>query len=246
VPESANTAGIVSYERRETPLSEQLPRVTDEKDRPSDNTPTRCAYDLGSPSRQTMFRRFAQEALAEYVGGAPRPTRLPTLVQLNVFSALTRNAAALGVSKEWLADDTISPFSRHGPDLGLFFPGMASSVPYPDSLRPTALQVAVPHHPWIDLLPIPRLRDNILCATVEPDALDEDDLCYDLVEVTGESDKASLIVWAEPWNPRGWEVSVAFLRKWGWLLKGCPEILEATNYWREKRGEKRLAFTLQC
>lgn len=34
-----------------------------------------------------------------------------------------------------------------------------------------------------------------------------------------------------------WEAIVALFRKWGWLLTGCLEILEATNYWRENRGE---------
>lgn len=197
---------------------------------------------MGSPSRQVMFRRLTEQAIAEYVSGLLRPGRLPAIIQVNVFNALGRNAAALCVSKDWLLCEAISPFSLQGPGLGALAMALTSSQSCPDSLRPTALQLSVLHHPWIDLLPIPRLRDNILYATAVSAICDEDSLCYDMVEVSSESDKASLIVWGEPWDPRGWEVSVAFLRKWGWLLKGCPELLEATNYWRQKRGDTRLAF----
>ncbi|KAH8747598.1 hypothetical protein F5883DRAFT_437129, partial [Diaporthe sp. PMI_573] len=56
--------------------------------------------------------------------------------------------------------------------------------------------------------------------------------------------EAALIICAEPSNPHGWEVSLALLRKWGWLLEGCEDILEATNYWREKRGEKKVIFKI--
>ena len=189
-----------------------------------------------------MFRRLTQQAIAEYVSGSLRPGRLPALIQVNVFNALARNAAALCVSEDWLLCEAISPFSLQGPGLGPLAVALTSSPSCPDSLRPTALQLSVPHHPWIDLLPIPHLRDNIIHAAGVSAVCDEDNLCYDMVEVSSESDKASLIVWGEPWDPRGWEASVAFLRKWGGLLKGCPEILEATNYWRQKRGDTRLTF----
>jgi hypothetical protein len=39
-----------------------------------------------------------------------------------------------------------------------------------------------------------------------------------------------------------WEVSPGFLRKWGWLLNGCEEMLRATDEWRESRGEASLAI----
>jgi hypothetical protein len=37
-------------------------------------------------------------------------------------------------------------------------------------------------------------------------------------------------------------VSVPFLRKWGWLVRDCPEIFEGTNYWRGMRGERQLVL----
>jgi hypothetical protein len=216
--------------------------VVNKKDKAGDEAPARRVCTMGRPSKQTKFRRLTEQAIAEYVSGSLRPGRLPGLIQVNVFNALARNAAALRVSKDWLLCEAISPFNLHGPGLGSLAAALTSSPSCPDSLRPTALQLSIPHHPWIDLLPVAHLRDNILYATEISAVCDEDDLCYDMVEVSSESDKASLIVWGEPWDPRGWEISVAFLRKWGGLLKGCPEMLEATNYWRQKRGDTRLAF----
>lgn len=47
-----------------------------------------------------------------------------------------------------------------------------------------------------------------------------------------------------PYDPRAWEATVPFLRKWGWVVRECRELLVSTNYWREKRGEKRLVFDM--
>lgn len=74
---------------------------------------------------------------------------------------------------------------------------------------------------------------------------DEDELCHDMLMVTdpnGLADKPALISWSGSWDVHGWEASPAFLRKWGWLLWGCPEIIEGTNYWRQKRGETSVRF----
>ena len=47
------------------------------------------------------------------------------------------------------------------------------------------------------------------------------------------------MVWGDPWDLGNWEVSEGFVGKWGWLLKGCQELVEATNYWRGRRwGEE--------
>ncbi|KAH6887393.1 hypothetical protein B0T10DRAFT_489750 [Thelonectria olida] len=203
---------------------------------------------LGRKEKQALVRQFAERAYADYLGGTHCLSNLPTILTVNAFYALSRNAAALGVSTEWLTYDAISPFCREGPGLGRFAVEATATFPNgrPESLHPTELQVAVPHHPWIDLFPIPRLRDNLLSAISTQDPLDEDELCFDMLEISdGEAtEKAALIVWGDPWDPKGWEVSVPFLRKWGSLLQGCYEMLEATNYWREKRGERRIFFAV--
>ncbi|KID87963.1 hypothetical protein MAJ_11092, partial [Metarhizium majus ARSEF 297] len=47
-----------------------------------------------------------------------------------------------------------------------------------------------------------------------------------------------------PWEPSGWEVTESFVEKWGWLLAGCVELKEATNYWRGKRGLEGIVFNV--
>ncbi|GJC87783.1 hypothetical protein ColLi_10621 [Colletotrichum liriopes] len=99
------------------------------------------------------------------------------------------------------------------------------------------------HHPWIDLFPFPRLRDNVLLG-VAAGLLDDDELCADILEVKDEdlSGRPSLIVWGEPSDWMAWEANEAFFRKWGFLARGCHEILRSTNHWRAKRGEKGIVF----
>ncbi|OIW29060.1 hypothetical protein CONLIGDRAFT_633258 [Coniochaeta ligniaria NRRL 30616] len=187
----------------------------------------------------SLARQLADQAYAEYLAKTPRPEHLLRVVQINVFHALARNAVALGLSTSWLLYDSISPFGQIGPPIPVPAPPS-----YPDSLTPTPLQASEPHHPWVDLLPWPVLRDRILHLSAG-DLLDEDDLCHDIVELDttlAPSEKAALIVWGAPWDPSGWEATPAFLQKWGWLLENCDEILQATNYWREKRGEEKLSF----
>lgn len=55
--------------------------------------------------------------------------------------------------------------------------------------------------------------------------------------------RQGLIVWGDPWEAKNWEVTEGFVRRWGWMMKGCWEgILEATNFWRGIRGEGPLGW----
>jgi len=85
------------------------------------------------------------------------------------------------------------------------------------------------------------MRDNLI---LNEGNYDPDELCFDTagglwegfdyVEVRG------MMIWGEPWNEDGWEVTQGFVDKWGWILKGCDEMIEISNRWREGRGEERL------
>ena len=111
----------------------------------------------------------------------------------------------------------------------------------PSSLRPTQLQKTISHESWVDILPYPAMRDNIL---LNQENIDVDALCEDFVggmnEGLSEIESRGLILWGEPWREDGWEISEGFARKWSSLLKGCAGLIEATNRWREARGEERL------
>ncbi|KAH7120414.1 hypothetical protein B0J13DRAFT_513064 [Dactylonectria estremocensis] len=197
---------------------------------------------LTCPRRIHQITCLARQAYEDYALRAPRPAHLQVLIRLNVLTALARNAVCMGFLPEGLCrDDFISPYSTYDPR---FSQNSKQVMDSPPALQPTSLQRTAVHHPWIDLLPFPQLRDNVLLS-MESGFVIDDDLCQDLLLVDDARDlnsKPSLMVWGMPWDSRAWEVNPAFLRKWGFLLLGCKEIMEGTNYWREKRGEKPLVF----
>lgn len=181
---------------------------------------------------QEMMSRFEKWAHESYLLGSPRVDQLLTLIQFNVFRALISNNFSLGFDMAWLNEDAISPFNRMTSD--------DSVLSLPESLRPTQLQRTIPHHPWIDLFPLPAMRNNLLLAGAE---YDDTEICLDVVEISDKpKERVGLIVWGEPWDPYAWEASPKFLQKWAWVVEGCHELRKSTNYWRMKRGEKRIAF----
>lgn len=75
--------------------------------------------------------------------------------------------------------------------------------------------------------------------------MDDSQFCRDLMGFWAMPDEDNcMIVWGDPWDPMKWEVTETFLRRWGWLVKGCPEIIWSTNFWRQVRGEKRLPWKI--
>jgi hypothetical protein len=166
--------------------------------------------------------------------GSPRTDHLLVLVKFNVFRALVSNGGDLGYSAgDTMDDDALSPFSD---------PSQATRLvrPVPTSLQPTELQRQLPHHPWIDTLPIPGMRDNLLRAG---DTYDDGELCADLVGFFSASTRRTgMIIWGEPWDPDSWEITESFVKYWGWTIRGCDKLLKATNYWRQRRGEVPLKF----
>jgi hypothetical protein len=119
---------------------------------------------------------------------------LSSLIKFNVYRALRTNNESLGFDMGWRTEDGLSPFFRQVTRDSL------DSESYPPNLRPTALQRTIKHHPWIDLLPLPAMRDNIL---QRGDDYDDWPLCYDIVEDM-EHARSGLIVWGDPWDADNW------------------------------------------
>jgi hypothetical protein len=115
----------------------------------------------------------------------------------------------------------------------------------PPALQATDLQRTVPHELWIDTIPYPVLRDNIIR---NQDEINVDALCDDFVggmyDGLSEIGSRGLILWGEPWSGDGWEISEGFARKWSFLLRGCDDLIKSTNSWRETRDENRLVVEI--
>lgn len=179
---------------------------------------------------QQSLTGFSEYAYARYLEGSPRTDLLLTLIKFNIFRALMTNDQTLGFDKQWLQCVAISPFYHSDQTK-------SSAQNGPINLRPTSLQLTVEHHPWIDLIPDPTMRNNILRFG---DNFDDEPLCHDIVDNRHGKQSESLIVWGDPSSVESWEIGEDFYKKWSSVLQGCHDLFRATNNWRAKRGEPKL------
>ena len=234
---SAN-ADIISYK----PLGEQnvlwpdsayhLPVCTCQPKFMDINSFTACEPD--SKETEQFILQFSAWMHGEYLRGSPRTDSLLSLVQFNMTRALVANAKTLGLTTRLMSRQARSHFASTGVESSFI-----DSLP--PTLQPTIFQLTIPHHPWIDLLPVPQLRDNLLHRSAN--SYDAAQLCRDMrgfQQVS--SGRGGISVWGQSWDPDGWEVSPAFAQKWPWVVQGCQSLLESTNHWRETRGEPLLRF----
>ncbi|KAK1446656.1 hypothetical protein CCUS01_12289 [Colletotrichum cuscutae] len=191
--------------------------------------------DIRDEDLDDIYQLFLQHAHESRRSLNPDPMSdsLIPLVQFNLFRGLMENMRTLGITMPMICDDDcVSPF---GSDP-MYNVNTAWNVPY--FLKPTETQLTTIHHPWLDFLPLPRMRDNLIKAG---DDWDDEALCLDMVgDGDAPSGKGGMILWGEPWDPNSWEVTEDFVEKWRWILEGCEEIIRSSNYWRAKRGEKRM------
>ncbi|KFZ19697.1 hypothetical protein V501_00559 [Pseudogymnoascus sp. VKM F-4519 (FW-2642)] len=188
--------------------------------------------DLSDEEMKEIENYFMKQANRHYLSKSLMNDQLLPLIQFNVFRAMLTNIRLLGLTLERICDeDYVSPFNGSQPDqVDISF--------LPSSLRPTSLQRRVAHHPWLDFFPFPTVRDNLIRAG---DTFDDEQLCIDLMGFcNAPSEKTGLIIWGEPWNPQGWEVTESFVRNWAWVITGCTELMVSTNHWRAQRGDKLL------
>jgi hypothetical protein len=162
---------------------------------------------------------------------------LLTLIQFNIYRATLTNIFI--VTPSAIKSPEVLEIVHISPNL------LPSSVP--PSLTPTILQRKVKHPAWIDAAPLAVLRDNLILAE---GTYDSDALCLDVLGLfhgyEGDGRECNgAMVWGDPWEVGNWEVSEGFVGRWGWLLKGCGELMQATNYWRGRRGEEALVVDVE-
>jgi hypothetical protein len=92
--------------------------------------------------------------------------------------------------------------------LPLMTPPGTSKLPLP--LHPIPLQMTTVHLPYIDCLPIPKLRHNLMLLS---GLVDEEEFCGDLVGTT-----SFVIMGSQSWDPEGWVLEEGFKEKWRFLF----------------------------
>ncbi|RFU36257.1 hypothetical protein B7463_g76, partial [Scytalidium lignicola] len=150
---------------------------------------------------------------------SPSPKNATNYILLHSTStigAILANAAVLHIDCS----------RRLGP--GIF---VQPHFPAPPSLAPLSLQTVIPHPPYIDLIPIPPLRERLLIAN---DTIDPREIWNDLYI-------GDVKVWGSiPWEGNSWEISERFAVKWWFVMS--DEVLTGTNFWRRIRGEEQLTM----
>ncbi|KAH7347856.1 hypothetical protein B0T11DRAFT_145326 [Plectosphaerella cucumerina] len=178
---------------------------------------------------------------------------LLNIIQYNVLVGLIANKTAIGVWPSCETGKTRRP-NRTG---------------VPDTLMPTVLQMRQHHSSWIDMMPFPRVRDNLIRWQ---GSFDHAEFLRDLIGETGgtapphekdwreippstmtlemahqgaaDGNQQGLIVWGEAHELSSWELTPGFLSKWMWAVEGCEEFLiEMSNRWRLARGEQPMRLT---
>ncbi|PTB68150.1 hypothetical protein BBK36DRAFT_1195014 [Trichoderma citrinoviride] len=223
-------------------------------------TSGRTANETISPAQSPWYTdpaavvaQFRGLKLGRHAKPSPSDDHVLCIMQFNVMRAFGTITSLVGLSPtDLLEDDTPSPFSSPTRCLMRESPARHHFQQFsllPESLSPTSLQRSTPHHPWIDILPFPQMRDNLLrlesssSVAAEKQQYDADSLCHWMVGLDPSQKESGLILWGEPWDLAAWEVTAEFLDRWGWTLEGCVDLFRSTNYWRSKRGLKPL-FTL--
>lgn len=259
--------------RRAPPQS--LGNAVDEPDNPGI-----CVYFIPGSTDQPIIPLGSSQVPSSPVdlSDSERPFHSPIssdhlllhLIHYNVYRALTLNKSILRSSTGLVTIDTVVPIRLSSKNLcdGLTLVRPLPGHTLPASLQPTELQMSEPHWSWINMIPFPSIRNNLIRAE---GFYDQGELCDDLFgdmfpnyilprttsslpmttleRMDSNSDDVSsrrngLIVWGDAWDVMNWEATPRFLLKWGWLLEGCGDLIAATNWWRGTREEVPLHWNV--
>ncbi|KAG4429762.1 hypothetical protein IFR05_014753 [Cadophora sp. M221] len=119
----------------------------------------------------------------------------------------------------------------------------------PENLRPTDIQLFVPHHPILDILPWPSVRTKLICLFNQPDHLRPQiakgpNAFMGLVHGF-EDETEGLRISSSGDGPvhdcRIWEIGEVVFKDWWWALDG--QIVSNSNRLRQMRGVPKLRLS---
>lgn len=161
--------------------------------------------------------------------------QLLTVVQNNVLKGFISNMLPLRLTQALISqEDSMSIFVLQPNDRW-----RRTFIQLPPSLEPSSLQLTVPHHPWTDILPCSKLRDNIILALRSMSDEQQTELCEDIVgagKLQAAGHGPGLLLWGDAFCLENWEVSEALLKKWCDIFKNCSILLKASGLRGYHRG----------
>ncbi|KAF2493246.1 hypothetical protein BU16DRAFT_563418 [Lophium mytilinum] len=169
----------------------------------------------------------------------PSQNRTIRLTKYPAMTAYATNAAVLFPVIPFLASPgCLSPFYNPAvtPEE---LPGVLASYTHiPPDLRPIASQITVKHHPVVDVLPFPVMRERLLGLLLR-DKMKFAELKRDLLN-------GGMICWrggsgiagGVPWEGRSWEAKGWFLKRWEWVVGGKEgDVWKGGDWWRGVQAE---------
>ena len=174
-----------------------------------------------------------------------------------IIAALHNLGMHVGITEETLcADTSLSPFFRSSTEsaddmvkANMICTAQRIFKTLKPDLRPNSEQITVEHHPYIDILPFPTLRKNLI---IHQEEIDGDEFFHDMLTGLvcwggagiGMKDREASTGYAStgtPWDVRSWEARVWFLNKYWALLGGEDgELVRQSEWWRSMRGDDAL------
>jgi Domain of unknown function (DUF3425) len=155
---------------------------------------------------------------------------------MTLLRAVVGIATRLGCQSLWELDAN-SPFF-----LGTGTP----ADQLPTTWRPTTSQVLIPHHPVMDFLPWPGVRDRIITIMTLPENVRPEpakgplallNFAYDF-----EDNAEGARIWGDdPYDAKSWEIGQLLFERWWFIFD--REVIEQSNRWRRLRGAPALRLT---
>jgi hypothetical protein len=124
---------------------------------------------------------------------------------------------------------------------------MAEFTHLPVNLRPSLLQLTVPHHPIIDLLPWPSTRDRMIRLLMQPPEFRPPNAAspmalLDFVYDVEDSAEGVRISGDDPYSAHNWEVGEKVFKSWWWVFD--KDIIMRSNQLRASRGAPLLGGSI--
>lgn len=168
--------------------------------------------------------------------GSLSDSYLLPVYELTLLKGLMCIAERLGSPDDVWSLTSQSPFTKGG--------GTPAGL-LPPTWQPTATQVLMPHHPFLDFLPWPSVRDKVINIFSLPEGSRPPsaagptglaNLAYDVED----NSEGVRIYGDDPYDPACWEVGQVFFQRWWFLFD--RDIIATSNRWRRLRGAPPLAI----
>jgi hypothetical protein len=154
--------------------------------------------------------------------------------ELTILRAILRISQRIGCDGTFWQLEAASPF----------YTGCGTpSEQLPECWRPTPSQLLVAHHPFIDFLPWPGVRERLISLmSLPPEARPPNaasplalvEFAYDV-----EDNHEGMRIWGEDvYDPAAWEVGQVLFERWWFIFD--RDVIENSNRWRRLRGAAAL------